>query len=189
MKIILASNSPRRRELLERLGYEFQVIPSLKEEIKDENLTPLENTINISYQKCLDILNQTEGDRVIIGSDTIVTIDNEILGKPKSREDAFSMLIKISGKRHEVITSLTVIKVKNKKIEEFKDYSKSLVYVDKLSDTEINNYLDTNEGLDKAGGYAIQGIFSKHINKIEGDYYAIMGLPINKLYNILKNIL
>ena len=99
------------------------------------------------------------------------------------------MLQKISGRSHEVITSLTVIKVQNKKIEEFKDYSKSLVYVDKLTDTEINNYLDTNEGLDKAGGYAIQGIFSKHINKIEGDYYAIMGLPINKLYNILKNIL
>ena len=67
MKIILASNSPRRRELLQKLGYEFEVIPSLKEEIKDENLTPLENTMNISYQKCLDILNQTEGDRVIIG--------------------------------------------------------------------------------------------------------------------------
>lgn len=189
MKIILASNSPRRRELLEKLGYEFQVIPSLKEEIQDENLTPLENTINISYQKCRDVLNQTEGDRIIISSDTIVTIDNEILGKPRTREEAKLMLKKISGKRHEVITSLTIIKVQDKKIEEFQDYSKSLVYVDKLTDTEITNYLDTNEGVDKAGAYAIQGIFSKHINKIEGDYYAIMGLPINKLYNILKKIL
>ena len=189
MKIILASKSPRRRELLERLGYNFEVLTSEKEEVLDKNLTPLENSYNISYQKGMDILNKTEGDRIIISSDTMVIKDNGILGKPKSRDDAFKMLKKLNNTSHEVITSIYVFQVINNKVTEYKDYSKALVYVDNLTDSEINNYLDTNEAYDKAGSYAIQGLFSKHIVKIEGDYYAIVGLPLNKLYNILKKII
>lgn len=188
MKIILASKSPRRCELLKKIGYNFEVLVSNTKEIQDKNLTPLENCFNISYQKGMNVLKKTKGDRIIISSDTIVVKDNEILGKPKSRVDAFQMLSKLKGTSHEVITTITVFKVLDNKISEYKDYSKALVYVDNLTNEEINAYLDTDEPYDKAGSYGIQGIFSKHITKIEGDYYAIVGLPVNKLYNILKKI-
>ena len=188
MKIILASKSPRRCELLKKLGYDFLVIASRREEVFNPKLEPLKNCQDVSLNKALDIMKKTDGDRIIISSDTIVLKDNKIYGKPKNRLDAYNMLKSLSGKTHEVITSLTVLKIINNKVEKIEDYSRTLVTIDDLSDYEINNYLDTNEPYDKAGAYAIQGLFSKHIVKIEGDYYATVGLPINKLYNILKDI-
>ncbi len=188
MKIILASKSPRRCELLKKLGYDFLVVASGREEIFSPNLEPLENCQKVSLNKALDVMEKTEGDRIIISSDTIVLKGNVIYGKPKNRIDAYNMLKSLSGKTHEVITALTVLKIINNKVEKIEDYSKTLITIDVLSTNEINNYLDTNEPYDKAGAYAIQGLFSKHIVKIEGDYYATVGLPINKLYNILKKI-
>ncbi len=189
MKIILASKSPRRKELLLRLGYSFEIMESTSEEVWDKELSSLDNCFKISYEKGLNVLNRTSGDRIIISSDTIVIKDSKVFGKPKDRNDAYLMLNELNNKTHEVITTIQVFKVSSNKIDIYKDYSKGEVVVDNLSKEEINAYLDTNEGNDKAGGYAIQGIFSKHIKEIHGDYYAIMGLPINKLYNIMKKII
>ena len=189
MKIILASKSPRRRELLLRLGYNFEIMESNCDETWNKELSPLENCTNISYEKGLNVLNRTEGNRIIISSDTIVVMGSKVFGKPKDRDDAYSMLNELNNKTHEVITTFHIFKVENDNIEEYQDYSKAKVVVDKLSRDEINNYLDTNEAYDKAGSYAIQGIFSKHIKEIQGDYYAIMGLSINKIYNIMKKII
>ena len=189
MKLILASASPRRRELLKLLGYDFEIVVSKKEEVFNSKLSLLENSLNISRDKAIEVMGLTEGDRIIISSDTMVVKDDKIYGKPKNRNDAYQMLKTLSGTYHEVYTSLTVIKIENKKKTEYQDYTISKVFVDNLSDDEINSYLDTDEPYDKAGAYAVQGIFSKHINKIEGDYMGIMGLPVNKLYNILKKIM
>ena len=174
MKLILASASPRRRELLKLLGYDFEIVVSKKEEVFNPKLSLLENSLNISRDKAIEVMGLTEGDRIIISSDTMVVKDDKIYGKPKNRNDAYQMLKTLSGTYHEVYTSLTVIKIENKKKTEYQDYTISKVFVDNLSDDEINSLFL---------------IFSKHINKTEGDYMSIMGLPVNKLYNILKEML
>lgn len=189
MKIILASNSKRRQELLKMLNLPFEVVVSEKEEIQDENLTPLENCFNISLAKGKDVLEKTSGDRIIIACDTIVVKDNKIYGKPKNREEAYNMLKTFSGTSHEVLSCLTVIKVLNDQEKIFKDYGKASVYIDLMSDFEIYDWIDKNNPYDKAGAYAIQEEFGKYITKIEGDFYTIVGLPINKLYRILKEIM
>ncbi|MBR3661352.1 MAG: septum formation protein Maf [Bacilli bacterium] len=188
MKIILASKSKRRQELLKMMNIEYEVIISDKEEIQDKNLSPLENCKRISLEKAIDVKDKTEGDRIIISCDTIVVKDNEIYGKPRDYNDAFYMLKLFSNTSHEVISCLTVIKIKNGEEKIYTDYDKCLVYIDKMTNEEINDWIEKNNPYDKAGGYAIQEEFGKYITKIEGDYYTIVGLPINKLYNILKEI-
>ena len=138
MNLVLASNSPRRKELLKQIGYEFEVIGSNQEEILDNKLTPLENSLNITLKKAYDVLAKTDKTKVIIAADTIVVKDNLIYGKPKNREDAYQMLKTLNGTSHEVITSLVVIY----QDKEYKVSSTANVYVDLLSDKEINNYLD-----------------------------------------------
>lgn len=188
MKYILASHSPRRQELLKMINIDYEVIVSDKEEIKDNNLTPLENCINISRQKAIDVKNKTNGDRVIISCDTIVSKDNILYGKPKNYDDAFNMLKLLCGTSHDVISCLTVIYIKDNQEEIYQTHGIGTVYIDDMSDSEIDNYIKTNKPFDKAGGYAIQEEFGKYITKIEGDYYSIVGLPLNKLYNILKDL-
>ena len=188
MKIILASKSKRRQELLKMMNIEYEVVISDKDEFQDNNLTPLENCQNISLEKAIDVKSKTKGDRIIISCDTIVVKDNIIYGKPKDYEDAFYMLKKFSNDCHEVLSCLTVIKIKDKKEEIYTSYDKCLVYIDKMTDEEIKDWIERYNPYDKAGGYAIQEEFGKYITKIEGDYYTIVGLPINKLYNILKEI-
>jgi len=189
MRIILASKSKRRQELLERIGLEFEVIVSTKDEVEDPNLSPLENCQNISYQKALDVLEKTDGDRIIISCDTIVVKDNKIYGKPKDKEDAYNVLKLLSGTTHEVISCLTVIKVKDMKEEVYKTYGTGIVYIDLMTDNEIYDWIENGNPYDKAGGYAIQEGFGKYVSKIEGDYSSIIGIPLNKLYNILKKII
>lgn len=189
MRIILASKSKRRQELLKSVfNLDFEVIVSEKDEVEDKNLSPLENCINISYEKAKDIFEKTNGDRIIISCDTIVLKNNKIYGKPKNREDAYNMLKLLSGNFHEVLSCLTVIKVKDNKKEEYKTYGKGIVYIDEMTDKEINDWIENNKPYDKAGGYAIQEGFAKYIEKIEGDFYSVVGLPLNKLYKILKEI-
>lgn len=131
MRIILASQSKRRQELLKnQLHLDFEVIVSDGDEILDSNLSPLDNCINISYQKAKDVLEKTEGDRIIISCDTIVLKDNKIYGKPKTKEDAYNILKLLSNTSHEVLSCLTVIKVENNKVEEYKTYGKGIVYID-----------------------------------------------------------
>lgn len=181
--LILASQSPRRKELLEKCGYPFICIPAnIDETINFEN--NLENEIeDLAYKKAKFILNQFPNS-IVIGSDTIVTIDGEVLGKPKDKNEAFIMLKKLQGKTHHVITGLCLLS----SIKKYVNHSTSYVTFAPMSDKEINEYISTGECDDKAGAYAIQGYGGKYISKIDGDYYTIMGLPLNMVYNALKNI-
>ncbi|MBQ8891892.1 MAG: septum formation protein Maf [Bacilli bacterium] len=188
MKIILASKSKRRKDLLNMMHINYEVVESDKEEFLDINLSPLENCINISLQKAIDVKNKTTGNRIIIACDTIVCKDNKIYGKPKDYKDAFEMLKILSNGSHEVISCLTVIKVIDNKEDIYQENSTCKVYIDLMTDKEINDWILNSNPYDKAGAYAIQEEFGKYITKVEGDYYTIVGLPINKLYRILHTI-
>ena len=181
MRLILASGSPRRKEILKYLNTPFEVIVSSFEEKIDENKSLEEEIKRLSEGKANTVFKDNK-DAVVIGADTIVTIDNKVLGKPKDKEDAYRMLKLLSDNKHTVITGVTIIS--KEKADTFASLSD--VYFNKLTDKEINDYIATNEPMDKAGAYAIQGLGSKFINKIDGDYYAIMGLPINEIYKRLK---
>ena len=189
MQIILASASKRRQDLLKMINLDYKVIVSDEEEVVDKSLTVLENCQNISYQKALNVFKKVKEDSIIISCDTVVCKDNELIGKPKDKLDATLMLKKLSGTSHIVYSCLTVLKVKNQKIiEEYKEVGEGLVYVDNLSNEEIEDWINKGNPYNKAGGYAIQEEFGKYVTKVEGDFYSIVGLPLNKLYQILKNI-
>lgn len=176
MGIILASASPRRRELLGYIVKDFSVIPSGVEEIVPNGISVLKQPEYLSKIKALDIAKQYPEDTVI-GADTSVILRNEILGKPKDRADAEKMLIKLSGKVHKVVTGCTV--VKNGGVTSFSVVSR--VKFQRLNKTEIEAYLDTDEPYDKAGSYAVQGKAGSFVEWIKGDYFNIVGLPIAKL--------
>lgn len=182
-KLILASQSPRRKELLEKCGYSFDVIVADIDESIDSSLT-LENAIQqLAYKKAKKIFDDYP-DAIVIGSDTIVSINKKILGKPKDEQEAFNMLKLLSGKTHEVITGLTILT----KEKTYNHVSVNKVTFYDLSDEEIYKYISTKEPMDKAGSYAIQGIASRYIKSIDGDYYAIVGLPVSVVYHILKEL-
>lgn len=181
---ILASASPRRKEILELVGLEFKIIPSNFDESTIEfkgNLN--EYSKKLSYYKAKDVFESNQED-IIIASDTIVCINNEILGKPKDKTDAFRMLKLLQNKKHIVLTSVCIM-AKNKN---YTFISKNYVTFDKMSDDEIIAYIETKEPMDKAGAYAIQGYAAKYIKSIHGDFYGIMGLPISKVMKYLKKI-
>ena len=189
MQIVLASSSKRRQDLLKMINLDYKVIVSDKEEVVDNSLSVLENCQNISYQKALNVLKKVKEDSIIISCDTVVCKDNELIGKPKDKLDATLMLKKLSGTSHIVYSCLTVLKIKNQEIiEEYKEVGEGLVYVDKLSDEEIEDWINKGNPYNKAGGYAIQEEFGKYVTKVEGDFYSIVGLPLNKLYQILKKV-
>ena len=188
MRVILASASARRNELMRMLNIPYEVITYEHEELFDKSKTIYEQCMDVSYQKGKIVFDDIDGDIVVISCDTIVALDNVIYGKPKDREDAFHMIKDFSNKTHEVITGLTVFKRKNYVETIEQTYEKSLVAVDDMTDNEINEWLDTNLYIGKAGAYGIQDVFGKFIKSIDGDYYSIVGLPLNKLYNILKKL-
>ena len=180
-KVILASQSPRRKELLSLIGIEFDAIPADIDEQIDLNNDLVKEIEKLSYQKAFHVFKDHKA-ALVIGSDTIVKINNQVLGKPKSYEQAKDMLEILSGKTHEVVTAVTIL-VDNK-VETFSSIAKVTFY--QLTPQEIDEYIKTNEPMDKAGAYAIQGLGAKFIKAIEGDYYTIMGLPIGELYHRLK---
>lgn len=183
--IILASKSPRRIELMKSIGLEFKIEVSEIDESLFYNDNPLKLNQILALEKAKAIAISHHND-IVIGSDTIVTLNNKILGKPKDKNDARIILNQLSGKTHEVITSVAIIK--NNKIIQDTSISKVTFY--EISKEEIEDYLNTNEPYDKAGAYAIQGDFGKKfIQNIDGDYYAIMGLPIAKVYHHIKELL
>lgn len=187
MRIILASKSPRRKEILGMIVDKFDIMVSEEDEILDNTLSIKDQSIKLAYDKAKNIFNRTNGDRIVIGSDTIVVDENDkIYGKPKDREDAIKILNSIKGKEHRVFTSLAVLVSKNGKTYEEIDCDIAKVYIDNMTDEEIVKWVDTGEAYDKAGAYAVQGRFAKHIEKIDGNFWTVMGLPINKVYNILK---
>ena len=188
MRVVLASSSPRRKELMNMLGIPYDVVSFDHDEVLNKDKTVYEQCMDIAYQKGKIVFDSFNEDIIVISSDTIVVLDNVIYGKPIDRQDAFDMLKKIQGTTHEVVSALTVFCRKNGKVTVNKTYEKALVTVDKMSDLEINSWIDTGKAFGKAGAYAIQEEYGRFIKKIDGDYYTIVGLPLNTLYNILKDL-
>lgn len=188
MRIILASKSPRRKELLSMITKDFEVIVSGSEEVVDENLKPAEKVIELANQKARDVFETLEnGDVVVLGSDTIVvTEDDEILGKPKDKEDAIRMLTTLSNKTHKVMTGVCIIQNKDGNVTERSFCDIANVHVKEITLEEIEKWLDTGNAWDKAGAYAIQQEFAIHIDKLDGNYSTVMGFPIHMVYDELK---
>lgn len=179
-KIILASASPRRKELLSYLNIDFTIIPSKKDE--NASGSPEEVVKSLALQKASDIASKYK-DCFVIGADTIVCLDNKVLGKPKNKDDAFRMLSMLSGRKHRVLTGVCVYSPISK---EFRiEYDSTDVYFDDLSDEEINAYIATGEPFDKAGSYAIQGIGGAMISRIDGCASNVIGLPLPLLKKML----
>lgn len=183
IKIILASASPRRKELLTQIGVKFEIMISDKETDIDSS-NPVKACEKQAMQKALDIEEKAalkyKEDYIIIAADTIVALEDTILGKPKDKEDARLMLERISGKKHKVYTAVCVFNSRLKTQESFVE--ETTVEVAELSKEDIDFYLSKDEAYDKAGAYAIQGLFSRYIVGIEGDYYNVMGLPVGRVY-------
>ncbi len=183
MNIVLASASPRRKELLSNLNLDFKIIKSDIEEFVNDKDIPTSVAMSLSFQKAIDIANKTSENDIVIGADTIVVLDDKILGKPKDEQDAFNTLTQLSGKYHKVITGICVLRLSdNKKVV---DYEVTKVKMREFSEDEIKRYIKTTEPMDKAGSYAIQGYGSLLVEQINGDYFNVVGLPVSKLAQIL----
>lgn len=188
MKVILASASPRRKELLEQIGMEFEVIPATGEEVINHT-KPYEVVMDLSRQKAEEVAKrQRRGDFLIIGADTVVAFEDEILGKPKDREDAYRMISMLEGKTHKVYTGVTLLLQSEKESKTYSFYEETEVVMHSMTQKEKKWYVDTNEPYDKAGGYAIQGRCAVFIEKINGDYNNVVGLPIARIYQELLQL-
>lgn len=186
MKIILASKSPRRKELLDLIHVNYEVMVSEVEEVLEPNLSIEEQAKNLSYQKAKAVFNKTIGDRIVIGSDTMVVKNNKLYGKPKSEEEAINMLKELKNGKHQVITGLAILIEKDGQYKQEIEYDITEVYINDMSEQEILEWVESGNASDKAGAYAIQGEFAKHIEKINGNYTTVVGLPIHKVYASLK---
>ena len=186
MKIILASKSPRRKELLDLINIKYEIIVSDVDETLEENLNIEEQSKMLSYKKAKAVFDRTKGDRIVIGSDTMVVKNNKIYGKPKDENDAFEMLKELNNSKHEAITGLAILVEKDGKYEEYIDYDITEVYFKDMTDEEITKWINTGKTLDKAGAYAVQDEFIVYIDKINGNYSTVKGLPIHKVYEVLK---
>lgn len=165
---------------------EYETMVSNFDEKVDTKLSFEEQSKEIAYGKAKNVFNHTQADRVIIGSDTLVIVDGKQFGKPRNREEAIKMLKCLQGRRHSIYTSLAVLIEQQEKYKEYKELYEVKVWVRKMSDEEIENYVDEEQPFYCAGAYAIQGFFAVFVEKIEGDYSTALGLPINGVYNILK---
>jgi len=199
-RIILASGSPRRSELLTQIGISFEVITSEQEEIYKSN-NPCGIVQELAQMKANHVAkklrsekhkkkiqeNQLAEELLVIGADTIVVLEGEILGKPVGVEDAFAMLSKLQGQSHQVYTGVALIRYNTEGEEQLQLFAEETkVFVHPMSEQEIREYIAKGECFDKAGGYGIQGKFAAFIERIEGDYYNVMGLPLSRVYQELK---
>jgi len=184
-RLVLASRSPRRYELLKQVGLECDVIPSRIEENFVKGESPRKHVLRLAETKALDVGNQYS-DRWIIAADTIVYIDHSILGKPKSREEAKKMLRRLSGKEHWVLTGFSVHHLQKGKGD--REAVRTAVKFKKLTQPEMEWYIQTGEPFDKAGGYGIQGIGSFMIESIHGSYTNVVGLPLCELMKMLVRL-
>lgn len=205
--IILASGSPRRKELLRQIGIDPLIIPSrLEEHPKAEK--PADIVRELSLQKASDIAGQIrqywdtrlrewgidageameQGDEtIVLGADTVVSVDGNVLGKPKDHDDAADMIRRIAGRDHEVFTGVTFVRLSDEKIVTFAE--RALVQVYPMTEEEILRYADSEEPMDKAGAYGIQGAFAAFIRGIDGDYNTVVGLPVGRVYQELKKLI
>lgn len=182
-KIVLASASPRRRELMQLITDSFEIRVSDAEEKTEDGLSPAETVCTLAQLKAAAVYNKNE-DEIIIAADTVVAVDGNILGKPKDRSDAAEMLKELSGRKHSVYTGVCIKTTDTEKVF----YVCSDVYFYQLTEDEINDYILTGEPDDKAGAYGIQGKGSLLVEKIDGDYFNIVGLPVSRLAKELKEL-
>lgn len=187
-QIILASGSPRRREILEQVGVTFTIKVSDKEEIMNSN-DPESLVKELSAMKARDVAERVSSSAIIIGADTVVAQNNIIFGKPRDKKHAKEMLSIMQNNSHKVYTGVCIlIKEEDNTIRELSFAVASAVRVAPMNESQIEAYIETNEPMDKAGAYAIQGKFAPYILGIEGDYYNIVGLPISSIYaELYKN--
>ena len=199
-KIVLASGSPRRKELLEQVGLEFEICPAKGEEIISKSI-PHEVVVELSEQKAKEVASAvlaydeahaeitTPTDIMVIGADTVVAFEDKILGKPTDAEDAKDMLRMLSDKTHSVYTGVTIVLIsKEGKTGIHSFYEKTDVSFYPLSDLEIQRYIESGDPLDKAGAYGIQGLGSCFVRRIEGDFFSVVGLPVCRLYEEFKKL-
>lgn len=184
-KIVLASASLRRRELLEKIGVTFTVVPTEGDE-KTTKTRPEEVVEELAFQKASENRAIQEKDVMVIGSDTVVAVDGRILGKPGSREEAVHMLQMIQGRIHQVYTGVAVLINEREERRQLVFHEKAQVEVYPMTEEEIQNYVATGEPMDKAGAYGIQGSFAVYVKKIDGDYNTIVGFPVSRFYQELK---
>ena len=185
MTVVLASQSPRRRELLGQMGItDFIIRPAVGEEVMDPNLSPEKLVEELSRQKAAEVAATAGPGDIVIAADTVVAIDGTVLGKPRSVQDAFAMLARLSGRHHTVYTGVTLCRDG----ELLTGHEATRVRFRPLTHAEIEAYIATGEPMDKAGSYAIQGRAAKFIEGIEGDYYNVVGLPVCRLYTMLKDL-
>lgn len=186
-KILLASASPRRRELLEQIGVSFEICPSNGEETITKT-DPAEVVEELSAQKTRDIFQETTEDVLVMGADTVVAMDGKILGKPKSGEDAVRMLDMLQNREHQVFTGVTVLVREGKRVREKTFHEATRVTFYPMNREEIEGYIQDGEPMDKAGAYGIQGKGALFVKEIHGDYNNVVGLPIARLYQELKDM-
>ena len=196
MRFILASASPRRKELLEQIGMKFQITVSEVEE-KTTETAPDRYVMELSALKAEDVAGKIpvmydargiDQDFVVIGSDTVVAIGNDILGKPVDEQDAIRMLRMLSGTTHQVYTGVTLIVFRNDRIEKKTFYEKTDVTFYDMTEEEIEAYVSTSEPMDKAGSYAVQGLCGAYVKEIHGEYASVVGLPIARICHELKEL-
>ena len=187
MELILASASPRRKELLEKIGLPFTVQPAKGEE-RITQKSPAAVVMELSRQKAEEIAAAQTGECIILGADTIVAKGEEIMGKPKDAADAKRMLKSIADDCHQVYTGVTLIRT-GAHPESVTFQEKTDVFLYPISDAELDSYIASGDPMDKAGAYGIQGNFAIHVKGIAGDYYNVVGLPIGRVYQELKRML
>ena len=188
MKLILASNSPRRSELLRNAGYDFVIDPSGVDEGEPQaGELPEEYSRRIARAKALHVAGRSPAGSLVLGADTIVTLGGIVLGKPRDVGDAARMLRMLSGQTHQVVTAICLVRAPDR-IEAL-DHATTLVTFRELEDREISAYTATREPFDKAGGYAIQGLASKFVLRISGCYFNVVGLPVSLLDAMLKPLM
>jgi len=187
MKIILASKSPRRKELMNLLNLNYDIIVSDADETLEDGLSMEEQSKRLAFIKAKAVFDKTTGDRIVIGSDTLVYKDNKKFGKPDNVETAVKMLNELKNSTHQVCTGIAVLVQKGDSYQEFLDSNVSSIHIKDMTDNEIKEWIDTGKAFDKAGAYAIQEEFSKFIDRIDGNYSSVVGLPIDMIYDIIKN--
>lgn len=185
-RIILASTSPRRKELLQSVGIDFEIIEPSADESLMAKETPENYALRLSREKAISVSSNLDGNTLVIGADTIVVVDNEILGKPKNEEDARRMLNKISGRTHHVLTAFSITKPKDEVLHTHVVGTEVLVKT--LEPDEIEGYIKTTEPMDKAGAYGIQGVGAFMVKEIKGSYTNVVGLPLVEVIEALKKL-
>ena len=184
MKIILASKSPRRKEILETMGVSFEIDVADVDESVSDDFSPVEAVCEISKRKAQRIAERHGEDEIVISADTVVVIDGKIIGKPKDKEDAFCILKNLSGRTHEVYTGFTVCGNGKTKT----DFEVTKVHFKELCDDDIRRYIATGEPMDKAGAYGIQQKGNLFVDYIHGDYYNVVGFPISKICVTIREL-